>query len=408
VTYRFEEFEVDDREFRLSEGGSPVQVEPKVLRLLVCLIENRNRLILKQELLDKVWSDAAVTENALTRAIGLLRKALREDSREPRFIETVPTAGYRFIANVSVVENAPVGVVVAGRERGPVSLTSGEGARASRRWIAGTLLVVTVGAIGTWLLAARWTRPVLTEEDAVVLADFTNSTGESVFDGTLRQGLAIQLEQSPFLKILDDEPVQRDLRLMNLEPGAHITDQIAHDICVREGAAATIGGAIANLGKAYVITLQAMACQDGVTLARDQVQAEDKEHVLKAVGTAATAMRRKLGESLTSVQRLNRPLEQATTPSLEALQNYDAGLSVMSQGSFLAAVPLFERAAAIDPKFTMTYYMLGIVYEQAGDIPRSAEFAKRAFSTVDHVSANEPPTITGAQANWTKRSMPIS
>src|SRR6185503_11783370 len=155
--------------------------------------------------------------------------------------------------------------------------------------------------------------PTLTDKDTIVIADFTNTTGDPVFDGTLRQGLAIQLEQSPFLKIMDDEQVQRDLRLMSLPPGTRITDQIAHDICVRDAAAATIGGSIASIGKNYVVTLQAITCEGGATLAREQIQADDKEHVLNALGTAATAMRAKLGESHSSIQKLNRPLEQATT-----------------------------------------------------------------------------------------------
>src|SRR5207253_5831065 len=133
------------------------------------------------------------------------------------------------------------------------------------------------------------------------------------------------------------------LRRMSLRPDTRITNQVAREICVREGVAATIDGTIASLGKSYVITLQAMACQDGATLAREQIQADDKEHVLNAVGTTATAMRGKLGEPHNSIQKLNRPLEQATTPSLEALQNYTEGNAEMGQGHFLAAVPLFER-----------------------------------------------------------------
>ncbi len=152
---------------------------------------------------------------------------------------------------------------------------------------------------------------------------------------------------------MDDDQVQQDLRLMSQSPGARITNQIAHDICVRDGAAATIGGSIASLGKNYVITLQAITCQAGATLAREQVQAEDKERVLYAVGTAATAMRAKLGESLSSIQKLNRPLDQATTPSLEALQSYTAGNAAMSQGQFLAAVPLLERATRAGSKFRL-------------------------------------------------------
>ena len=235
--------------------------------------------------------------------------------------------------------------------------------------------------------------PRLTDKDTIVLADFVNNTGDPVFDGTLRQGLAVQLEQSPFLKIMDDGQVQRALRLMSLPPGARITNQVAHEICVREGAAATIDGTIASLGKSYVVTLQAIACQDGATLAREQIQAVDKEHVLNAVGSAATAMRGKLGEPHNSIQKLNRPLEQATTASLEALQHYTAGLAEMGEGHFPASFPLFERATAIDPNFAMAYYCLGVAFEQAGEMARSAEYGKQAFRLIDRVSEYERAQI---------------
>jgi tetratricopeptide (TPR) repeat protein/predicted Ser/Thr protein kinase len=242
--------------------------------------------------------------------------------------------------------------------------------------------------------------PRLTDKDTVVLADFVNNTGDPIFDGTLRQGLAIQLEQSPFLKIMDDGQVQRVSRLMSLPPGARITNQVAHEICVREGAAVTIDGTIASLGKSYVITLQAIACQDGATLAREQIQAVDREHVLNAVGGAAAAMRSKLGEPHNSIQKLNRPLEQATTPSLEALQNYTAGFSEMSQGHFLATVPLFERATAIDPNFAMAYHFLGVAFDNAGDNARRREYAKQAFSLIDRVSEYERDTIASRYYYW--------
>jgi tetratricopeptide (TPR) repeat protein len=237
--------------------------------------------------------------------------------------------------------------------------------------------------------------PGLTAKDTIVLADFVNSTGDPIFDGTLRQGLAIQLEQSPFLKIMDDQQVQGVLRLMSLPPGSRITNPIAHQICVRDGAAATIDGAIASLGTNYIITLQAIACPDGRTLAREQIQAVDKEHVLKAVGSAAAAVRGKLGESHNSIQKRNRPLEQATTPSLEALQNYSEGYSEKAQGHFLAAVPLFERAIEIDPNFAAAYLHLGDAFYNAGDEARSREYFKRAFSLVDRVSDYERYWIAG-------------
>jgi tetratricopeptide (TPR) repeat protein len=235
--------------------------------------------------------------------------------------------------------------------------------------------------------------PRLTDKDTIVLADFVNNTADAIFDGTLRQGLAIQLEQSPFLKIMDDDQVQSVLRLMSLPPGARITNQVAHEICVREGAAATIDGTIASLGKSYVITLQAIACQDGATLAREQIQVADKEHVLNAVGSAATAIRGKLGESLDSIQKLNRPLEQATTTSLEALQNYTAGYSEMEHRQTGAAIASFERATAIDPNFAMAYYLIGVAFENAGDMARSREYAKQAFGLIDRVSEFERAQI---------------
>ena len=235
--------------------------------------------------------------------------------------------------------------------------------------------------------------PKLTDKDTVVLADFVNQTGEPIFDGTLRQALAVQLEQSPFLKIMDDGQVQRVLRLMSIPSGARVTNPIAQEICLREGAAATISGIIATFGTSYVISLQAVACPDAHALAREQVQAKDKEHVLDALGRAATALRGKLGEPRNSIQALNRPLEQATTPSLEALQSYTEAYSRMSQGHFLETIPSFERAIAIDPNFAMAYFYLGLLFEQAGDMARSADYAKQAFRLVDRVSDHERAQI---------------
>jgi tetratricopeptide (TPR) repeat protein len=190
---------------------------------------------------------------------------------------------------------------------------------------------------------------------------------------------------------MDDQQVQGVLRRMRLTPDARITNPIAREICVREGAAATVDGSIASLGKSYVLTLQAVSCQTSATLAREQIQAEDKERVLNAVGTAATAMRGKLGESLSSIQKLNRPLEEATTRSLEALQNFTAGKS--AHGRSLAGVPLLARAITLDRNFAMAYYLTGIAYEVAGDMGRSREYAKQAFRLIDGVSEFERAKI---------------
>jgi tetratricopeptide (TPR) repeat protein len=255
--------------------------------------------------------------------------------------------------------------------------------------------VLLLAAGGVFFWQQRKQAKPLTDEDVLVLADFANTTGDPVFDGTLRQALAIQLEQSPFLKIMDDEQLQQTLRLMSLSPGARITNQIAHDICVRDAAAATIQGSIASLGKSYVVTLQAITCPGGATRAREQTQADDKEHVLNAVGTAATAMRARLGESRSSIEKLNRPLEQATTGSLEALQNYTEGKAMLTQGRFLAARPLFERAIALDPNFAMAYYYVAVAFNNAGDTARQVEYDRKAFALIDRVSEYERHHIAG-------------
>lgn len=388
--YEFGPFRVDPEKELLLRQGQAVPIAPKALQVLLVLMRHKKQVVTKDDLLKTIWPDTFVEEANLSRNIFLLRKALGESPQDHQYILTVPGRGYRFAEDVELVPEVELDIVAASHAKVEVQVEENK----PWPWIAaGAVLVIVALVVAASLLFFRRTPP-LTEKDAVVLADFTNSTGDPVFDGTLRQGLAIQLEQSPFLRIMDDAVLRRDLRLMNFQPGDRVTGQIAHDICVREGATAIIDGSIANLGRSYVITLQAITCHEGRTLAREQIQAQDKEHVLNAVGTAATAMRRKLGESLNSIQRLNRPLEQVTTPSLEALQNYSEGLSIMGQGHFLAAVPLFQRAIAIDPKFAMAYYLLGIAFEQAGDMERSAEDAKQAFLLIDRVSEYERTGIT--------------
>jgi DNA-binding winged helix-turn-helix (wHTH) protein/tetratricopeptide (TPR) repeat protein len=386
--YEFGPFRVDPEKELLLRGSKTVPLTPKTFQVLLVLVRHSKEVVTKDDLMKMVWPDTFVEEANLSRNIFLLRKALGETPQDHQYIVTVPGRGYRFAEEVQVVPEE-LNIVAASHSRVQVQVKE----TTPWGWITVAAIVVVAVAVGTFKLFVHRS-PVLTEKDTVVLADFVNQTGDPMFDNTIRQGLAIQLEQSPFLKIMDDAQLHRDLRLMNLQPGARISNRIAHDVCVREGGAATIDGTIANLGKSYVITLQAITCQDGATLAREQIQAEDKEHVLNALGSAATAMRRKLGESLISIQKLNQPLEQVTTSSLEALQAYTAGLSIMGQGRFLAAVPLFERATAIDPNFALAYYLLGVAYEQAGDMERSAEYAKRAFSLVDRVSEPERTEIT--------------
>jgi DNA-binding winged helix-turn-helix (wHTH) protein/uncharacterized protein HemY len=386
MVYRFDQFEVDDREFRLSEDGTPVQLEPKVLRLLVYLIENRNRLVRKQELLEKIWPDAMVTENALTRAVVLLRKALNEDSRVPRYLETIPTAGYRFIANVATQNGAPsVGPI---SPEAPTVAPEKHALGSSKKWILTSASLLTAAAVGTFLYFHH-AKKVFTDKDAIMLADFDNSTGDRVFDDTLRQGLSVELEQTPFLQLLSDVQIGKTLDLMEKPPDTRLTPGVAREACRRANATADIEGSIAALGNQYVIGLNAVDCRSGETLAQEQVSANGKENVLIALGTAASKLRAKLGESHASLERFDTPLEQATTSSLEALEAYTLGRRVMDGVNAEQAPSFFQRAIQLDPNFAMAYARLGTSYKNLGQPQLGIENIRQAYQMRERLSEPE-------------------
>lgn len=263
--------------------------------------------------------------------------------------------------------------------------------------IAAAAVVLAVAGTAVW---QRVNAAPLTDKDVVVLADFTNSTGDSVFDVTLREALAAQLEESPFLKILSDDQVREGLRLMGRKPREPITGQVAREVCQRGGQKTTIGGSIASLGKTYAIALQATDCQSGDTMAREQTEAEDKEHVLKAVATAATRMRARLGESRSSVQKLDRRDNvQVTTPSLEAFQAYALGREQDNQTAWLPAIAFYQRATELDPTFAMAYLLLGQKYFNLGEVSRRGESFKKAFALIDRVTERERLLISGLYYN---------
>lgn len=388
MLYQFDRFEIDDREFRLSGDGAPMQVEPKVLRLLLYLIENRNRLVLKQELLDNLWSDAMVTENALTRVIGLLRKALNDDSRVPRFIETVPTAGYRFVAKVTIAEEAPVADPALPIKTDSGSLMSRSRLRRPRIWIPIVCLLLLAVAAGVFLIfhQGKW---VLTEKDTVVLANFENSTGDPVFDETLRRGMAVQLEQSPFLSIISDERIQQTLRLMKQPADARLTPAVAREICLRTASRAVLDGSIVRLGSQYVLGLRAKDCQTGNVLAEEQVQAARKEDVLQALDQIASRFRTRVGESLSSVEKYDTPLAQVTTSSLEALKAYSLAGKTMSEGSQIDALTFLLRAVDLDPNFAVAYLGMSEIYRENQEPGRTEQAIRKAYVLRDKVSERE-------------------
>ena len=252
--------------------------------------------------------------------------------------------------------------------------------------IAAGVLVVLVG-LGMYLRSNRSSK--LTEKDTVLLADFVNTTGDPVFDGTLKQALAVQLAQSPYLNLLPDSRVQRALRFMGRSPDERVTTDIAHDICIREGVKAMLVGSISSLGSHYVITLQAINAQSGDTLDREQVEAESKEQVLKSLDRAASTLREKLGESIGSVQKFATPLEAATTSSLDALKEFSLGEAAHARFDDDAAIPHLKRAVELDPNFAMALATLGVAYGNSGDPEHRSEYLQKAFDVKDRASERE-------------------
>jgi eukaryotic-like serine/threonine-protein kinase len=249
-------------------------------------------------------------------------------------------------------------------------------------------LVAAALAVGGYFYSHR--TPALTEKDTIVLADFSNTTGDAVFDGTLRQGLAAQLEQSPFLNLLSDQQIAQTLGLMAQPKDSRLTSDLARDVCQRTAGAATIDGSISSLGSQYVLGLKAVNCHNGDLLANEQATANGKEQVLKALGEVSTKIRVKLGESLASVQKYDAPAENVTTSSLEALQAFSLGYKAANVSrDDAAAIPFYQRAVSLDPNFAMAYARMGTCYTNLGELARSAENLRKAYALRERVSERE-------------------
>ena len=273
---------------------------------------------------------------------------------------------------------------VSGPQVAPVPV-----ARKGRLWAftSAAILAVTLAAVALFLYNRK--THALSETDTIVLADFANSTGDAVFDDTLKQALTVSLRQSPFLRVLSDEKIGATLRLMTLPPSTPLTPVIAREVCQRAGSKAYIAGSIVNIGNKYVLGLRAVNCQSGDTLALKQVQAEGKVKVLDSLGNAATKLRAELGESLSSVHRFDTPIEQATTPSFEALKAYSLGIKNWNESGEAQAIAFFNQAIELDPEFAMAYGYLGSMYGILGEQSKSIENLGKAFQLRDRVTESE-------------------
>ena len=269
---------------------------------------------------------------------------------------------------------------------------------ARKRWpiAAATVVLVLAAAIAGLLYYRSRQAPKLTEKDTVVLAGFDNSTGDPVFDNTLRTALSVALNQSPFLNVLSDNKVAATLKLMTRPPDSKLTPEVAREVCQRAGSKAYIAGSIASLGSQYVLGLKVVNCQSGDTLAQEQATAAAKEKVLETLGEAASKLRGELGESLASVQKFDVPLAEATTSSLEALQAYSLGVKASHEKGSAAALPHDQRAIALDPNFALGYAAVGGDYFSLGELGRASEYFSKAFQLREHASERENLSIAAA------------
>ena len=387
--YEFGPFRVDPGRETLVKAGVAVPLTPKTFQILLVLVRHGQEIVTKDDLMKSVWPDTFVEEANLSRNIFMLRKALGETAQDHRYIVTVPGRGYRLAENVHLIPGQEFAIAAASRSRLQIDIKETK----PWQWIAVTTVIVLGVAAGMW----RWlsNRPaVIGAKDTVVLAEFANSTGDPTFDETLRQGLAIQLRQSPYLSLISDQRIGHTLRLMGRNPGVPLTPELARGVCERTGSAAVLEGSIAPLGSQYVLALQARSCRTGEVLDQEQAQAAKKEDVLSALGLIASHFRNRVGESLTTIQEHNTPLVEATTPSLEALEAYSAGWKLHTSSGAMSAMPLFKRAVEIDPNFALAHSTLGREYADLDESDLSTESATKAWQLRDHTSDRERFLIT--------------
>src|SRR5215470_6455852 len=381
---RFGSFEVDLRERKLTKAGGRIRLQEQPLRILTLLLERPRELVTREEIRQQVWPHDTFVDfdAALNTAMRKLREALNDSADNPRFVETVPRHGYRFVASVDWAPELQAVVPIESRVwRNP------------NVWVVGAALILAcVGVVG--FRHSRGAGSKITPEDTIVLADFVNRTGETAFDDSLSTALRLSLRQSPFFKVLSDSEVALTLERMTRPAGTQLTTEVARELCQRAGSKAYLVGSIGALGRKYVLGLKATNCQNGDTLASEQSIASSEESILDALDDASLRLRRELGESLASVQKFDVPLARATTPSFEALKGYSQGLKAFSEKGPSASLPYFQRVLELDSNFAVGDRALGLDYSGLGEVDRAREYFSKAFQLRDHVSEWEKLAIT--------------
>jgi eukaryotic-like serine/threonine-protein kinase len=382
-TMRFGAFEVDLRSGEVYKHGIRLKLQDQPFQVLAVLLEHPGDLVTREELHRKLWpSDTFVDfDTGLNSAIKKLRDALSDSAEDPRYIETLPRRGYRFIARV---ENGPLPLTAVEKHLAP-GLPMGPAPKAGNKhrfvFFAGAAAILIVAALVTW--RAFVVRPALTKTDVILLASFVNKTGDPIFDNCLDKPLEVKLTESPFLSLLSEADIASTMRMMRRNPDERVSQDLGVEICKRRGLKALVVPEIAAIGSTYVITLDAIDAHSQKSIARQQVEASNKDQVIAALGKAGSQLRKRLGESLSSLEKYDTPLDLATTSSLEALQAYRSGLALYRSGKRHEAIPFFERAVELDPQFCSAYDLLARTHHSIGDSQESKANFARAFELKD-------------------------
>lgn len=401
--FQFGLFEANVAHNTLTRKGVRVKIQEQPFSVLVFLLEHPGEIVTREELRQKLWPEGTYVDfdGSLNVILKKLRAALDDDADNPTFVETVPKKGYRFIAPVTVLPS-PIAAQVADTTREPNNgLQSNPAAKdfsrrsSLYRWgIAAAVLIFAIAA-GYRLLVVRKVH-ALKNTDTIVVADFTNDTGDPVFDESLKQALSLQLSQSPFLSLIPDGRVRGTMRQMGLSATDFISTETARKICLRTNSAAVIDGSIRTTGSEYILGVRALSCETGDSLAQEEARVSRKDDVLPALDRVSSALRTKVGEPLLSVAKYDIPIYPGTTGSLEALRAYSLGSKMELSKGAAASIPFYQHALEMDPNFTLAASNLGISYHNSGEVARGAEYLTRAFQHRDRVSERERFQIESA------------
>jgi len=402
--YRFGEFVLDPGRRTLSRADSAVALTPKAFDVLLFLVQNPNRLVSKEELLQAVWGDTFVEEGNLTQYISHLRKALGDNSEDSRLIVTIARKGYQFTARVTVADAADIAkhatlhaaaTETSKTDARPVEFPTNEKVSQSpplrlhlRKWFAAAALLAVIAA-AFWLYWSHRRRVTLSATDTIVLADVKNETSDPVFDDALDTALRYEMEQTPYLNVLGIDKVSGTLAQLKLPPASKLTPEVARQVCLSTNSKLVISQAISDAGNGYYLRMRALDCGSGATLAEEQADIAKRNEVVHEVGVTAARLREKLGEPADSLARFNAPLEKALSSSLEALQAGTQGGRLYLAGDAQGALKFFQRAVELDPNFAVAYGRIGAAYLFLGNVELSEASYTRAYQLRDRLTEKD-------------------